>query len=181
MRAIVVGGDGKLGSVLCDRLLARDHRVLRTTRRPGFVGDTPRRREEIIHLDLLDPALLLPNREVTQSDVVYIMAAITGIVPAEQHPDAWRINAEAPIALAMQAKERGLRIVFMSSGTVEKAPHTASARQKSHADLAVLMLGGCVVRPLPFVRPEWFGELADLLVDVGENKTTGVVRWGAER
>ena len=65
----------------------------------------------------------------------------------------------------------------MSSGTVERAQHTASAAQKRYAEAVILMLGGCVVRPLPAVPPEKYVELADLLVDVGEQARRGVVRW----
>lgn len=173
MRACVVGGDSKLGRALCDRLFARGHEVLRTTRRPkpppGWV-----------RLDLLDPRLPRTEYPTPDGHVLYIMAAITGVVPSETHPDAWRVNAEAPVALAIEAHARGWPVVFMSSGTVERAPHTASAMQKRYAEVVVHMLGGCVVRPLPTVPPEKYVEVADLLVDVGEQGRAGVVRWGVE-
>lgn len=172
MKALVVGGDGKLGAVLCDHLEAKGHDVVRTTRRRERVDE----HDGIFFLDLADDCVLLTYGLY---DIVYLMAAITGVVPAETHPDAWRVNAEAPVALARQASSRGAHVVFMSSGTVERAPHTASAMQKSYADLAVTLLGGCVVRPLPVVPPEKYGEVADLLVSVGERRTRGTVRWGA--
>lgn len=166
MKMLVVGGDSKLGSVLVPHLLARGHDVTRTTRRPVYAPG-------LVHLDLLDPRL--PPEHF---DAVYLMAAITGVVPAETHPDAWRVNAEAPVALALEAHRDGMHVVFMSSGTVERAPHTASAMQKRYVDLAVAMIGGCVVRPLPVVPSDKYGELADLLAVVGERRATGVVRWG---
>lgn len=175
MYALVVGGDSKLGRALCDRLLARGHEVVKTTRRNN--PDAPVRREEtIVDFDMLDPQQL-PVEDDGTPYVLYIMAAITGIAPASSHPDAWRVNAEAPVALAMQAKERGWHVVFMSSGAVERAQETASARQKAYADLAVLMMGGCVVRPLPTVPPEKYNEVADLLVDIGVTRRAGLVRW----
>lgn len=175
MKALVVGGDGKLARVLCTRLLDQGHTVVKTTRRSD--PDAPVRQcESIMWLDMLDPRLsLMANADV---DVVYIMAAVTGVVPAERHPHAWRINAEAPLMLSLQARNRGWHVVFPSSGTVELAPHTASAMQKAYADHAVLMCGGCVVRLLPFVRPEWYAGVVDLLIKLGIEKSHGVVRWG---
>lgn len=174
MRALVVGGDSKLGRALCDRLLACGHEVVRTTRR---ASGTWRRNESFVELNMLDPRLPRPGYPGPDFHVVYIMAAITGVVPAEKHPDAWRVNAEAPVALALEAHKRGCSIVFMSSGTVELAPHTASAMQKRYAEAIIHMLGGCVVRPLPTVPSEKYDEVAALLVDVGEQGRTGVVRW----
>lgn len=173
---LVVGGDGRLGSVLVSHLLARSHEVVATTRRAVGAGDYPvRYRECVVELDLRDP--VLPDGSF---DVVYLMAAITGVVAAENHPHAWRVNAEAPASLALQAQARGAHVVFMSSGTVEKAPHTASAAQKRYVDLIVTLLGGCVVRPLPMVPPDKYAEVADLLASLGERRATGTVRWGAD-
>lgn len=168
MRALVIGGDSKLGRALVGRLQERGHEVVATTRHePVGIG--------CVYLDMLDPKL--PEVFDGYRPVVYIMAAITGVVAAEAHPDAWRVNAEAPVALAIAAHSRGWPVVFMSSGTVERAQHTASARQKSYAEAVVHMLGGCVVRPLPVVPPEKYAEIADLLVDIGEQRRIGLVRW----
>ena len=174
MRALVIGGDSKLGKVLVERLERWGHSVVVTTRRewvddldaPGYV-----------HLDLLDPGLPQEVADDPGQFVVYIMAAITGVVPAEVHPDAWRVNAEAPLVITLQAQARGWHVVFMSSGTVERAPHTASAMQKRYVEPFVLMKGGCVVRPLPTVPQEKYVEVADILVGIGELRTSGVVRW----
>lgn len=173
MKALVIGGDSSLGQALCTELLRRGHEVVRTTRRDSTEAPVGRN-EHVVYLDMLVPRLPGPAEHM---DVVYIMAAVTGVVPAERHPDAWRINADAPVALAQRASDRSWHVVFPSSGTVELAPHTASARQKSYAETFVLLLGGCVVRLLPRVAPEKFGEVAGLLADVGEQRCTGLVRW----
>lgn len=180
MRTFVIGGDGGLGAALCTRLLEEGHFVLKTTRRDITGHEYLRPREQLTYFDLTKPDL--PARNVLQGHyerglVVYIMAAITGIMRAETDALAWHVNAEAPVLIARQAHERGWPVVFISSGTVERAQHTALARQKAYADLAVIMLGGCVVRPLPFVPPERFHEIADLLMRIGEEGRTGVVRW----
>ena len=176
MRVLVVGGDGKIGAALCTRLLEQGHSVIKTTRRSD--PDAPvRRNEEIVNLDLRDPTLPDAAWVGGQIDVVYLIAAITGAINCEQDPRAWLVNAEAPVAMAQQSCARGCHVVFLTSGAPEVAPHTALAMQKSYAGLAVLMLGGCVVRPVPAVSPEKYAEFAGLLVRVGDERRTGLVRW----
>lgn len=175
MKALVVGGDSKLGRALVERLRAGEHEVAWTTRRKIGGG------ESVYHLDMLEPALpdIWPEHGLDDPPVVYIMAAITGVVPSESHPDAWRVNAEGALLVACAAWDRGWHVVFMSSGTVERAQHTASARQKTYVESHVLAMDGCVVRPLPVVPPEKYAELGDILVEVGATCRKGVVRWGA--
>ena len=174
MRALVIGGDGNLGQALCCELAAQGLMFTRTTRR-----EIDHFHPSIVHCDLrdFDPSAGLWAVATPARRVIYIMAAITGIMRAETDPDAWRVNAEAPLLIAQKARAVGHHVVFISSGTVERAPHTALARQKSYADQAVLMLGGCVVRPLPYVEPDKYVELARLLIQVGLARRTGVVRW----
>lgn len=176
MRSIIVGGDSNLGRVLASRLVSTPGVVVYcTTRRPIAYASLG-----LTHLDLREPLFppdLAPVLRSGVPGVVYIMAAITGIMRAETDPDAWRVNAEAPVLLARHASALGWHVVFVSSGTVERAQHTALARQKSYADLGVLMCGGCVVRPLPFVPPEKYDEVAALLAHIGEARVAGVVRW----
>lgn len=189
MRALVVGGDGRIGSALCARLLELGHIVVKTTRRDldeavrwsegtneGTIEFDLRDNESIVEFDLRD--LVLPYAAwMPMPDVVYLIAGIAGAIDCERNSHAWLINAEAPVALAQQAQARGRRVVFLTSGAPEVAPHTALAMQKSYAGLAVLLLGGCVVRPVPAVPPEKYAEVADLLVRVGEEGRAGLVRW----
>lgn len=178
MKALVVGGDSKIGKVLCTRLLDRNWKVVRTTRSvryPTSCGPN----EHIVYLDMLDPKL--PTDCITDDDgqkfVVFIMAAITGVVPGENHPDAWRVNAEAPVALTLEAARHHWRVVFMSSGTVELAQHTASAAQKRYAEAIVHTCGGLVVRPLPVVPADRYVELCDLMIGAAGKGKKGVLRW----
>jgi len=177
MRALVIGGDGGLALALRAQLAARGCDVVWTTRRSLLAGDL-HEHEEVMHLDMLDP--VIPEsltQDVGHNWVVYIMAAITGMVPAERHPDAWRINAYAPLALARQAHAHRWHVVFPSTGAVELAPHMAAAYQKTYAEVPILMWGGCVVRILPRVPAEKYAEVADLLFHVGEEHRSGLVRW----
>lgn len=172
MRAIVVGGDGKLGRALCARLLELGHDITRTTRR---IGPLPRGRpgEELAYLDLLDP--VLPRGKAS---ALFIMGGIPGFVPASSNPDAWRVNAEAPVLLAMQARSRDIAAIHLSSGAVERAQETAYGRQKAHADLGVLLCGGCVVRLMPVVSPDKYVDVADLLIDAASRRLQGMlIRW----
>lgn len=167
-----------MGRALIGRLNAAGHEVLYTTRRQEVgVGG--------YFLDMCEPRLpdiWRPEDEVivdADMPVVYIMAAITGVVPSESHPDAWRVNAEGALMVALEARDRGWHVVFMSSGTVERAQHTASAMQKRYVEGHVLGMEGCVVRPLPVVPADKYDELGDLLVNIGATLRKGVVRWGA--
>jgi len=177
MQALVIGGDGNLGRVLCRELAARGLMFVRTTRRK-----TDLFHPSIVYCDLrdlrdFDPGAGMWVNGAITFRVIYIMAAITGIMRAETDPDAWHVNAEAPLLIAQRARLGGHHVVFISSGTVERAQHTALARQKAYADQAVLILGGCVVRPLPFVEPDKYVELARLLIQVGLERRSGLVRW----
>lgn len=184
MRALVVGGDSKIGRVLCTRLLERDWVVVKTTRRDR--PDAPVRENEFAVCQFDMRRSVLPTDDVDSFGaergdlspaVVFIMAAITGVVPAEEHPDAWRVNAEAPVALTLEAAALGWRVVFMSSGTVERAQHTASAMQKRYAEAIVHTCGGLVVRPLPVVPADRYAELCDEMIDYAYPFRPGILRW----
>lgn len=169
-RVIVVGGDGKLGAALCGMLAERRIPLIRTTRKVqayplGWV-----------YLDLREPRLS-GVLQAHRGTVMYIMAGISGFVPSSSNPAAWAVNAEAPVLLAQQAARAGVHVVHMSSGAVELAQETAYGRQKAHADLGVLLLGGCVVRPMSHVPSDKYSELSDLLIRAGAERRVGVVRW----
>lgn len=173
MRALVIGGASSIARALIVCLREHKHDVVWTTRRQH---ESDLGAPACKYFDLLDP--ILP-REITdiKFDVVYIMAAVTGIVPCERDPDAWRVNAYAPLAIARTAQVLGWHVVFPSSGTVELAPHTASALQKAYAEIPILMWGGTVVRLLPRVDPSKFPEVAELLVSAGYEARPGLLRW----
>ncbi len=169
-RVLVVGGDSNVGKALYERLRVRADvtALTRTTRRECLHSDQ-------IHLDLLNPKLPsgLPY------DIIYLVAAITGIM-ACQCAEAWRVNADGPAQLALQAattnNPKFTRVVFISSDAVETVPSFAYSMQKAYVETVVLSLGGSVVRPAR-IFPEKLDNLVELLIDVGLNRKTGLHRW----
>lgn len=169
MRALVIGGDGQVGHALVEKLRADGHQVLPTSRHLN-----QSRSEGAVRFDMLDPRL--PLAEHDPEHIVFIVAAVTGIMRCESDQDAWRINADGPAALALQAHARGWHVVFVSSDAVETAPRLNYAQAKAYAENVVLALGGCVVRPAR-ILPERLPDLVDLLMRSGIGKIRGLVRW----
>ncbi len=169
-KVLVVGGDSNVGKVLSKKLFTDGHDVIQTTRREVL-------HTKQIYLNLLNPKL--PTGVVY--DVIYLVAAITGIMACEINPESWRVNADGPVALALQAtygcnNPQFTQVVFVSSDAVESAPRLAYSLQKAYAETAVLSLGGAVVRPAR-ILPERLYNLVELLIDVGINKKKGLHRW----
>lgn len=169
-RALVVGGDARLGAALLTALAApgiSEHHPIATSRRPSHASE-----QGWFPLDLSDNDLRLP----TWSDVVYLVAAVTKVVDCDAHPQAtWRVNADAPVTLALQAHREARHVIFISSDAVEKAPAMNYSRQKAYAESMVLGMGGTVVRPSRI--PPDASKLVELLVMLGKMQTPGLVRW----
>jgi nucleoside-diphosphate-sugar epimerase len=163
MKALVVGGDGKIGSALVAHLSAAGHQVIATTRRDD---DTTR-----LRLDMLEPIPDLPK-----ADAVYLVAAVPSLIECERNPSTWIVNVDAPYAIACQMASRNAFPVFISSDAVESAGGTAYGRQKAHAETLMHMLMAAIVRPTR-VTPERLASLCELLARVGERRLPGVHRW----
>lgn len=134
----------------------------------------------MVPFNLLDPTL--PLSEEDGLHVVYIVAAITGIMRCEVDEEAWSTNADGPVALTLQAKQRGWPVVFVSSEAVERAPQLAYAQQKAYVETVVLTTGGCVVRPNR-ITAERLDDLVALMIETGAalagGQHVGLVRWRA--
>lgn len=170
--AVVIGGRGLLGSALSKELLRLQHLnpqydLAMTTRDPNPSG-------RYCYLNLSNEYPRLPV--IFKGGVVFLVAAVTSLGAAESQPDAWRINADAPAALALQAVKEQMFPVFVSSDAVEKFPHMAYSKQKAYAETIVLGCGGAVVRPTR-IPPERVGGLVQSLVTVGEYRGAGLHRW----
>ena len=176
--SLVVGGDSRLGLCLIGLLRGdKENRVRWTSRREHTVRVNP----PATFLDLLNPALLddefLINKG--QGHVTYIVAAMTefGACEGGGAATSWRVNADAPGAIARQASRLDSFPVFVSSDAVEFAPHTAYAMQKVHAELAVLAAGGGVVRPARIAEEGDYLQVAEFMTRMAECRYNAIVRW----
>jgi dTDP-4-dehydrorhamnose reductase len=126
-------------------------------------------------LDLKNPASLARFLDATRPDAVINAAAYNLVDRAETEPEeAMRINAEGPAALARLCRQRGLRLIHMSTDCVfdggktgvyveEDAPNPQSAygRSKLAGEQAVLAEDGDAL----IMRVCWvFSEFGDSFV-----------------
>jgi dTDP-4-dehydrorhamnose reductase len=112
MRMLLLGADGQLGTEL-RRSLAPLGDVIAATR-DGVLGDA--RCEQA---DFSEPAALPALVARVAPDVVVNAAAHTAVDRAEQERDlSFRLNAEAPAALAAACRDRGARFVHYSTDYV---------------------------------------------------------------
>lgn len=73
----------------------------------------------ITRLDLLEPASLAAAFDTTKPDAVLHAAALADPDCCQREPDlAWRLNAEAPAALARLSARGGVRLVALSTDLV---------------------------------------------------------------
>lgn len=167
--SVVIGGRGLLGTALVEELegLRTPQTSLAWTIRGGPAS------ADSYWLDLAEPHPKLP---VTMfNGVVFLVAAIPSLGAAES-PLAWRVNADAPALLAIQALRAGMFPIFVSSDAVEKFPHMAYSKQKAHAETVVLCCGGAVVRPARFAMTTVHGLVA-LLCEIAQKRWEGIHRW----
>ena len=112
MRVLLLGADGQLGTEL-RRSLAPLGEVVAATR-DGMLGDGRCQRA-----DFSDPGTLPALVARIGPDVVVNAAAYTAVDRAEQERElSFRINAEAPAALAAACRDRGARFVHYSTDYV---------------------------------------------------------------
>jgi dTDP-4-dehydrorhamnose reductase len=162
MKALIVGGDGFIGSALVRHLTKDGNTVLATTRR---------NRESPLFLDMLEKIGELPP-----VDVVFLVAAVQTFQGCEGNPEAYRVNVDATVEIARRTWCLGAFPVFISSDCVEWGGATAYARHKSLVEMVIHSLGGAIVRPSRVWNARVF-ELCQLLEDVGREKLAGVHRW----
>ncbi len=113
MLALVTGGQGFVGSHLCERLLAGGWRVRVLARPTSPTGNLDGLGVEIVRGDLLDPASL-PSA-VKDCDLVFHLA---GALKGFREADFFRVNADGTRALAevcVTHAPRLRRFVFVSS------------------------------------------------------------------
>lgn len=163
MRAIVVGGDGLIGSALVDVLRARGIEVTATTRRSlsdGFL------------LDLAKPIGDLPA-----ADIVFLVAAMPKVFDCQGSELAWRVNADAPIEIAqLYHFQHNAHIVFVSSDSIHRFGSCDYARAKLHVEGVLQSMRASIIRPAPVAR-ERAVECAAFIADVALYRPRGIHRW----
>lgn len=171
MRALVIG-EGLLGCALIEALSEAGHSVTGTSREPLT---------DKIYLDMTKPIPDLPP-----VDVVYICAAVASYRQSEGSPQAWAVNADAPVeivrrCIGQRPSELPAHLyptmfpVFVSSAAVEYMD-TAYTRMKSYAESCIIPMGGAVIRPSKFTA-ENVASLCHLMIRVGLERKPGVYRW----
>ncbi|HYE50526.1 MAG TPA: sugar nucleotide-binding protein [Azospirillaceae bacterium] len=157
--ALVVGGDGMVGSHLAAHLRARGLTVHATTRRPDRAGPgTP----------LVDlTAGGWPDLDGARYGTAFLCAAQARLAQCRADPEgSRRVNVEGAAALARLLSGRGTRVVFLSTNQVfdgSRAPRRAEeavcpvslyGRQKAEAEAEVLALpGAAVLRLTKIIHP----------------------------
>lgn len=171
MKALIVGGDSKLGLALSLVMKSRNMEYLCTTRRSLLIHPEG---GHMVRFDMMSPDTL----SVPAVDVVFILAAITKVVDCEADPvTAWRINADAPVAIARQFASLDSHIVFLSSDAVERAPNLVYSRAKAYAELALMPMGASIVRSSMLGTAIRFDALSVELLNIARYRTKGVIRW----
>src|ERR1700687_6174698 len=106
MKAIVIGGDGNIGSALVNALSQRGDAVCATTRRPVTAN------KNNIQLDLasFDPDTIpLPD-----ADIAFFCAAITSFSACRNNFElARQVNVIGPTLLARRLTAAGTRVVLL--------------------------------------------------------------------
>jgi len=124
MKLLVLGGNGQVGFELL-RSLAPLGKVMATTRSGALPDGRPCLRADLSDLASL-PALL----ESAAADVVVNATAYTAVDKAESEPaQAWRLNAEAPAALAAACATTGASLVHFSTDYVFDGSGTRPYRE----------------------------------------------------
>ena len=172
MRILVIGNDSTIGGRLTAALLARGHNVIGTTRNTKNVKNP-----NVIFLDLAsNDQPVLPETEAA-----VVCAAMARFEECHNQPElAYRVNVEAPVAIANQLVPRGTHVLLLSTSAVFdcyeplrkadsiRAPRSIYGRLKTEAESSLLEKGQgtAVLRLTKVLNPEagilskWIDDLA---------------------
>lgn len=165
MRALIVGGDGLIGSAIYEELTAREIEAIRTSRRgtPGSWG-----------FDLLsDPRARLP-----QTEVAFICTGINGFVECEGNATSWRVNVDGVLAVAKTLMRAGSFVLYPSSNAIETLD-CAYARQRALVEIGLQAMGDPVIVRCQKVIKENVVSCARAFVDLALKRTPGIFHWPA--
>lgn len=154
---LIVGGRGLIGTEL--------------RRQIGSCCYTTRQHGEGEYLDLMNPEI----DHLPAAKIVYLVAGVGGYKPCEGNSDAWRINVDAPIAIARAMAKKGAFIVFVSSESVEWG-NSAYARQKAQAESYMNTIDAAILRPAKVTAAN-VSDFVKSAVAIAEARKPGVFRW----
>ena len=185
MKILVLGGTGKLGRLLCNRLKKRDIDFIAPTRR---------------QCNLLD----LNESYFKGVDLVIHSAGSVNTLEAENNPDeAIEVNVQGTSNVVKKCRELDLRLIFISSEYVfagDNIPYTTSSLPnpkniygvtKACGELLTKTLNNYVIVRAPFIRETIFNydkafsdqytcrqyvhEILDDIIDVSIGTHIGIV------
>ena len=159
---LIVGATGVLGSAIVPRIVYRNWGCHYPS-----------------HTDL-DLAKWDEHRAafLSQFTRAYLCAGTKGHAECEGNAEAFRADVDGNIRLAKHLLRQGAFVVFVSTDAVEKMAG-AYARNRMYVELALIMQPNvAIVRPGKFDASN-VGPLADLCIDVGENRKEGLHYWRA--
>ena len=114
-RVLVLGASGLLGQYVAREALNRGHEVWGSF----FSTPLPRNGIQPIRVDLGKPATIEKAFAKARSDATILCAAFTAVDRCEAHPkEARRVNAEGPAQVARFCRDRGVRLVHVSTDYV---------------------------------------------------------------
>lgn len=139
--ALMIGGDGKIGQALVERLRTGGRSVVATTRKwppaPGMLAFDLRYRS------------WLPLARIT-----FLCTGINGFKPCDADPETARlVNTTLLVDAARYCTNVGSRIVYLSSSAAETHPDTVYGTTKREAEHGILPLGAAVYRFGPVAFP----------------------------
>ncbi len=169
---LIIGGRGLVGSALCREMTRRELQWRSTSRH----GHDPWRGSQY-GTEYLDLAHLPDDTSEypAPANFIYLVAANAKLAECERDPLAWRVNVDAPIALA-RYYHYGSHIIYISSDAVETCSGTAYGRQKAAAETYMQVVNATIVRPSR-IPPERAEEFAGFVIDAALKLRSGVLRW----
>jgi len=115
-KALITGGNGNLGRLVADQLLARGIEVIKFDI-PGTEPDSLRANETVVIGDIRDQSLVRNMLEEHRPDGIYHLASLLSGSSEADLDAAWEINASASFHLLRRAQELKTNMFFFA-GTV---------------------------------------------------------------
>ncbi len=119
--ALITGGNGNLGRLVAERLLAQGQRVIRFDI-PGTEPASTAPNESIVSGDIRDAELLRALVGDERPDTIYHLASLLSGSSESNLEDAWAINATASFTLMNIAHETGTGRFFFASTAASYGP-----------------------------------------------------------